>query len=591
MAKEKLTIQDLNDALADIEDRFPNLCRDDLFTLWFLRAYATENEELAARAVSGGAGDKGIDALLIDDAARGVFVIQAKFRKKLLETSEKRADVIALTEAAARVGEPDARAFSAYLSKAEGYVAEQLREARKRILKHNYRLWLIFVTPGKVSKSIRKDAESFTKKMSREATIDIVDGRRLMRLLHDYLDGVAPPIPALDLEMEKAPNVTVNGVSQRYDDQNSIESWVFSMRGSTIASLYDRTGVRLFARNIRGFLGGSTSVNKGMAATLREEPGRFFYYNNGITMLCDEAVEQRRKGKTFLHVSNPQIINGQQTTRTLANHHSEAGDASVLVKVLVVPRQEDGGNNGFEDLVSRIVAGTNWQNRIQPSDLMSNDRKQIELERSLRKLGYAYIRKRQTKGEAKRLSGGKYLRFIKKHEFAQIVAACELDPLTSRTASEKLFEESMYPRVFPNADPEFYLRRYWLMQTVKSIARGDKLWGEAKWLVLHSVWLSLAPHVRSARNAWSFRRQCERQEVDLITPLKRAVAKMFNTAVKYYRRNRGKGKNAIDASAFFKSKKGSAREFARFRAESGEDRAVFERHMKKVQKSILRLDG
>ena len=47
--------------------------------------------------------------------------------------------------------------------------------------------------------------------------------------------------------------------------------------------------------------------------------------------------------------------------------------------------------------VSKIVAATNWQNAIKASDLMSNDRRQIDLERNLRKLDYQYLRKRQSK--------------------------------------------------------------------------------------------------------------------------------------------------------------------------------------------------
>ena len=43
----------------------------------------------------------------------------------------------------------------------------------------------------------------------------------------------------------------------------------------------------------------------------------------------------------------------------------------------------------------------------------------------MRKLGYAYLRKRQTKGEAKALMGGKSFRYIKKEQFAQAVAACD----------------------------------------------------------------------------------------------------------------------------------------------------------------------
>ncbi len=256
------------------------------------------------------------------------------------------------------------------------------------LLVRRYRVWLYFATTGKVSAATRTEAESLAAKASGDVTLDVIDGKGISLLVRDYLDGVAPPIPGLELEMEKAPNVTVNGVSQRYDDENKIESWVFSMRGDAVAAIFQYAGVRLFARNIRGFLGGTTAVNEGMLQTLMHEPDRFIYYNNGVTILCDEAKKESKKGKDILVVANPQVINGQQTTRTLASRPELAKKASVLVKVVQVTREA--GTNGFEELVSRIVQGTNSQNSIRQSDLTANDRIQIDLERSLRKLGYAF---------------------------------------------------------------------------------------------------------------------------------------------------------------------------------------------------------
>lgn len=185
----------------------------------------------------------------------------------------------------------------------------------------------------------------------------------------------------LDLEMESGANVKVNGILQRYDHNESIESWVFSMRGDAVAGLFKTGGIRLFARNIRGYLGVKTPVNDGMIATLRSEPHRFFYYNNGVTIICDHAEKRSHKGTDILQISNPQVINGQQTTRTLAANPDEAAKATVLVKVIQIPRSPIEPTIGFESLISSIVQGTNWQNAIKASDLMANDRIQIGIER------------------------------------------------------------------------------------------------------------------------------------------------------------------------------------------------------------------
>src|SRR5205814_8534533 len=132
----------------------------------------------------------------------------------------------------------------------------------------------------------------------------------------------------------------------------------------------------------------------------------------------------------------------QQTTRTL--HSASKRGAAVLVRVISIPRDPSKGDNKFDRFVSSIVAATNWQNPIWPSDLRANDTLQVDLERSFARLRYHYLRKRQTKREAKRLLGNQHWFRIKKEELAQVVAACELDPVTVRSGKEGLFKAPTY---------------------------------------------------------------------------------------------------------------------------------------------------
>lgn len=593
MNGQKLTLQDLKTTIEDVPTRYLPLSPDDLFVLWFLRAYVTDNEDRAAEAVAGGSRDKGIDGLFIDDAAKAVFVVQAKYRKTLGKKLEKLADVTSFAEKALCVCEPDHRAFSAYLSNMEAHSAKLFKEARTRVVNQNYSVWLYYVTTGKCSASVRTDAERIARRATCSTRFEVIDAKRVMRILRDYLDGVAPPVPTLDLELEKGPDVTVNSIAQRYDDYANIESWVFPMRGDHVAALYETAGLRIFARNIRGYLGLGTNkkdVNRSMVATLTTEPERFFYYNNGITMICDDAVKQSRQGRDILQVSNPQIINGQQTTRVLADHPTEARRASVLVKVIRVPREVGHESDGFESLVSQIVAGTNWQNKITASDLMSNDRIQVDLERSFRKLGYVYIRKRQSKNAARENAPGKHYLAVKKEEIAQAVAGCELDPTIVRAGREPLFEEALYPKVFPNTDPDFYLSRYRLLREVAYCARGNRDRRYAMWLVLNFVWSHLAPMVRSARNARSFRIQTESNVGDLPYWLSRAIDKVFNEVLRYYRQNRGKGESATDISVFSKQRQ-HHRKFSLFWQTKAKAKRSFGRLMDRVREAIEQFDG
>jgi hypothetical protein len=270
----------------------------------------TRSEDRAVEAVAGGAKDKGIDAIVIDEGARTVIVAQGKYHKTPGEKNEKRADVIGLAEVADQLSTLDDKKFQSYIETMDSLVANRLRDARKKVVEQEYRIWLLFATLGNVSTSIIKDAEAFLKGVHGEARLEVIDSNTAKILLRDYFDDVAPPIAALDLEMEESEHVRVNGVSQRYDDKNKIESWVFTMRGDRIAQLFQYAGRQLFARNVRGFLAlGQKGVNRSMADTLKKEPDRFFYYNNGVTILCDKAERRGQQGHDILHVRNPQVIN------------------------------------------------------------------------------------------------------------------------------------------------------------------------------------------------------------------------------------------------------------------------------------------
>jgi hypothetical protein len=508
--------EDLRRELQEFRERYHALGDDELFVLWFLRAFVTESEADAAAALCGGAGDKSVDAVLVDDPARIVFLVQGKYRKDLGAKAEKRTDVTAFAQLAVDLAGP-AEGFARLAKDMAPEVQRKLEEARNRVTRRGYGLQLYYVTTGKCSASLREEADRIVRGADRSAAFQLFDGAGAMLLLADYLDGVAPPVPSLDLEIESGGGVTTGGVFNRYDGKTDIESWVFSMTNAAVAGLYDRAGTRLFARNVRGFLG-STEINRGMEVTLAKEPEFFWYYNNGVTVICDEARKESNRGRDILRVTNPQVINGQQTTRTLARAARRGPKASVLVRVIRVPRDDDGGGtNHFDALVSRIVAATNWQNAIRPSDLMSNDRRQIVLERQLRKLHYLYLRKRMTKGEARRAAGARHLRLVKKEEVAQAVAACDLDPFVVREGKERLFEERWYGQIFPNGDPKYYLSRYWLMREVSYAARGFPERAYAKWLVLNLVWGRLDPNTRSRAGAEAFRFACERDDGEVVT--------------------------------------------------------------------------
>lgn len=141
---------------------------------------------------------------------------------------------------------------------------------------------------------------------------------------------------------------------------------------------------RLYEKNVRRWLGMTKSqkVNWGITKTLNENPSRFGLYNNGITFVADEF--KRIGPNDEWTITNPYVVNGCQTTRTLfgvADPRLEGaggtGDdqrrneweeqlknSSLVVKVVTI----DDSNE-----LLNITRFTNSQSAVRDRDLVSLD--------------------------------------------------------------------------------------------------------------------------------------------------------------------------------------------------------------------------
>ncbi len=162
-----------------------------------------------------------------------------------------------------------------------------------------------------------------------------------------------------------------------------------------IVRMMNEYGDSLLEKNIRKYLG-KNEINDSIADCLKCGQGsNFFFYNNGITMVCDKFSYNALQEKDWIvKVNGLQIINGGQTCRTLyqtisGNKNLNVDDAYVLVRIYEVSADDD-------EIVKEITYATNHQNPVDLRDLKSNDTVQLLLEQSAQDLGYVYKRKRDT---------------------------------------------------------------------------------------------------------------------------------------------------------------------------------------------------
>ena len=100
---EHVTEHDLTLQIDEVQLSCPKLKDHELFLAWFLRATITYYPADAADALTGYPHDKGADAVLIDDRAMAVLIIQSKYQSKVNSSTEPRTDVMSFANLACQL--------------------------------------------------------------------------------------------------------------------------------------------------------------------------------------------------------------------------------------------------------------------------------------------------------------------------------------------------------------------------------------------------------------------------------------------------------------------------------------------------------
>lgn len=165
-------------------------------------------------------------------------------------------------------------------------------------------------------------------------------------------------------------------------------SFLCVIPGPALADIYDAYGSSLLEANVRSFLSTKVAVNKKMRATILNEPGRFFAYNNGISAIAmDVKTVQGGDGLYIVSAKDFQIINGGQTTASLSNarYKDKAGLSSIYVQMKLTEIDESGTDesNGFARNISR---SSNSQNKVSDADFFATSPFHVRMEQYSRRL-------------------------------------------------------------------------------------------------------------------------------------------------------------------------------------------------------------
>lgn len=167
-------------------------------------------------------------------------------------------------------------------------------------------------------------------------------------------------------------------------ENENYSSYLAVIPGDVLAQLYLEYGSRLLEGNVRSFLSVKGKVNKGIRSTILNEPEMFFAYNNGIAATATEVLIENNNGLFIKNIKDLQIINGGQTTASIAN--AQLQDKVNLKNIYVPMKLSVVDNEKAKEMIPIISRCANSQNKVDEADFFSNHPYHIRLEEYSRKI-------------------------------------------------------------------------------------------------------------------------------------------------------------------------------------------------------------
>ena len=329
------------------QDNYPN--DGQRFVAWYLRNIHGLNTVEAKDCITDGVNDKQIDAVYINNQDSTIYIIQGKFMSGEYIDAEPVREVLSSWVLVQDLNQLQDAANAKLKVKINEISAA---------LDDDYEICFELITTAKLTNQAQSDADTFSKKLAdneeMNANFIVVDSEMLKFKYDEALNKTNNYINfTFQLEEGKYLELELNG----------IRAVLAAVPLKDCISIPGMKDGRLFRKNVRQSLGNSNKVNKGIAKTIKKEPGDFFFYHNGITAICSNFDIQNGQ----LTVKDLNIVNGCQSLSTIFN----CGEAAKKSYGYILFKFYEMANSEKAD---KITNSTNSQSAVKARDLRSNDK-------------------------------------------------------------------------------------------------------------------------------------------------------------------------------------------------------------------------
>lgn len=325
VTKYEAYYRQITEILETIKDNYQYSNLSLAFANWFLKTYFKLSDQEIEESIIDGANDNGIDAILIDDDKKELSVFQFKFPSENNIGHEiAQADILKTLNGFNILIDPKGTKLPQYNDKFIDY-SMQLKD------KPIYTFNIYFVSFNKGIIDNKNQTEAFQSDFCQRS------GSKLEIFCYDktVISNIYEKITRKNsLEIELKYKV----MQSSYDiAKKSINSYTGVINGHELISAIKEKIVTIFDENIRLYEKKS-EVNDSIKRTASGESSfMFYFYNNGIVFICDEA--KHSPNAMSISLKGVSIVNGCQTVTSLFQLYTEGNlkkDVDLLVRIIEI---------------------------------------------------------------------------------------------------------------------------------------------------------------------------------------------------------------------------------------------------------------
>jgi hypothetical protein len=331
----------------------------------------------AAKAITDGYDDNGLDAIYYDPRERRLYLVQSKWMHSGTGEPEN-GDIKKFVSGIRDLFNLDFGRFNSKVKGKQNLIVKAIEDYNTR-----YEAVIVYPSVNKLSVHSLRDLEDLAKEMNDPSEMLIVTPFIQADIYRSLTAGVSGDPIDLDVHLKawgrvEAPQAAIYG----------------QVDGQQITTWWTNHRTRLFAKNLRGVLG-DTDVNGEIRETIEKCPELFWYFNNGITLVAKKVVKTAVGGGDtaygVFHCEDVSIVNGAQTVASIGKY-GETGKENyqkIATQVRIVSLQDSSSDFG-----ETVTKTNNRQNRIENRDFVALDPEQVRIrtELALDKIEYHILR-------------------------------------------------------------------------------------------------------------------------------------------------------------------------------------------------------